>query len=72
MKSRSFIAFPDSRILLGEVKIELNNAPLSVKMQAFISSYYDNYKKLPDRQTLCTIFEVSEIEADLALAAFRT
>ena len=71
MKSRSFIAYPDSRILLGEVNIELNNAPLGVKLQAFISSYYDNYKKFPDSKTICSIFGVSEKDAELALSAFR-
>ncbi|MFJ8064882.1 hypothetical protein ACIQYS_09635 [Psychrobacillus sp. NPDC096426] len=67
MKSKSFIIYPRSKIDVENPNIQVIDAPIKVKLKAFITSYYEDRNELPSVSYLQSIFGISQLDAEMAL-----
>lgn len=66
---KNFIVYPKTKIVSNE-NIEIVDAPLKVKLKAFISGYREDYGELPSIERLKSTFSISEQDAHIALTLY--
>lgn len=67
MKSKSFIVYPKTKIDISDPRIEIIDAPIKVRLKAFISGYIEDYNEPPTTRYIQSIFNISESDAEMAL-----
>lgn len=69
-QSKSFIIYPRTKIDIDDTRLQVINAPIKVKLKAFITGYLQDYGELPTPQYLREIFSISELDAEMAIRLF--
>ncbi|WP_438310850.1 hypothetical protein [Sporosarcina sp. FA9] len=67
---KNFIIYPRTKIDMTEPLIEIVEAPLKVKLKAYITGYQEDYGELPTTERIRSIFDISNQDAEMALVVF--
>ncbi|WP_342441767.1 hypothetical protein MHB65_22240 [Lysinibacillus sp. FSL K6-0075] len=66
-QSKSFIIYPRTKIDTEDPRLQVIDAPIKVKLKAFISAYLQDYSEMPTTQYIQSIFGISELDAEMAI-----
>lgn len=67
---KEFMIYPRTKIDMTDPNIEIVEAPLKVKLKAYITGYREDYGELPSIERIKSLFNVSDQDAHIALTLF--
>ena len=67
---REFLVYPKTKIDISNPNIKIIEAPLKVKLKAFVTGYREDHGDLPSIERIRSIFQISEQDAEIALTLF--
>ena len=65
--TKSFIIYPRTKIEVDDPILQVIDAPIKVKLKAFITGYLQDYGELPTAQYIQSLFSISALDADMAI-----
>ncbi|MEK4403471.1 hypothetical protein MKZ26_03370 [Sporosarcina sp. FSL K6-6792] len=67
---REFLVYPKTKIEISNPNIKIIEAPLKVKLKAYITGYKEDHGELPSIERIQSIFQISKQDSDIALTLF--
>ncbi|WP_342538473.1 hypothetical protein MKY15_20735 [Sporosarcina sp. FSL K6-1540] len=67
---KEFIVYPKTKIDISNPNVQIIDAPLKVKLKAFVTGYREDHGELPSIERIQSIFQISKQDAEIALTLF--
>lgn len=67
---KEFLVYPRTKIDASNPNVQIIEAPLKVKLKAYITGYREDHGELPTIERIQSIFQISEQDAEIALTLF--
>jgi hypothetical protein len=68
---KTFIIYPKTKIDKNDPHIHVINAPIKERLHAYITGYKEDYRELPSKEKLMSLFKISKRDAEIALLIFE-
>lgn len=67
---KEFLVYPKTKIDISNPNIQIVEAPLKIKLKAYITGYREDHGELPTIERIQSIFQISVQDAEIALTLF--
>jgi hypothetical protein len=66
LERKDFIIYPKTEIDINDDMFKVVDAPIKVKLKAFITGYIEDYGEPPSIKYIQSIFRITELDAEIA------
>lgn len=67
---KSFIIYPPTKIETSNHSVRIVEAPIKIKLKAFITGYIEDYLEMPSPEKIASLFNISVADANISLMMY--